>query len=139
MRYRKLTASGDYSFGHKTNDFFVNVPAAVAQAIQTALRLIQGEWFLDNTVGVPYFTQVLGYNTQSLYDNVIKQAILSVQGVVAPLVSYSSSLNPTTRFLRITVTVNTAFSGQTVTVTTGISFQGGYGVGGYGAQQGYGL
>lgn len=138
MRYRKLTASGDYSFGHRAADFLVNSPATVAQAIQTALELIQGEWFLDNTVGVPYFTQIFGYNTQSLYDSVIKQSILSVQGVQV-IVAYSSNLNPVTRFLKITVTVTTIFSNQPVTVTSGITFQGGYGVGGYGTQAGYGL
>lgn len=138
MRYRKLTTTGDYSFGHKTNDFFVNTSAAVAQAVQTALKLIQGEWFLDNTAGVPYFTQILGYNTQSLYDAAIKQAISSVQGF-AGFVSYSSSLNTVTRQLTINVTINTIFTNQPVTTTTTVSFQGGYGVGGYGAQAGYGL
>lgn len=136
MIYRKLTATGDYSFGHKKNDFFVNSSAAVAQAIQTALKLIQGEWFLDNTVGVPYFTQVLGYNTQSLYDSVIKQAILGVQGVNA-ILNYSSSLNTVTRMLTVNVTVNTIFS---LGVATSVTLQlGGYGVGPYGAQAGYGL
>lgn len=115
MRYRKLDANGDYVFGHGSIDFLVNSSAAVGQAIETALRLIQGEWFLDTLAGVPYYTQILGYNTQSLYDTVIKNAIRNVQGVVS-IVSYSSFLNAATRVLSISATVNTQF-GQTAITT----------------------
>lgn len=98
MRYRKLDSNGDMVFGHGQADFWINVPAAVAQAIETALRLIQGEWFLDLTKGVPWFGQVIGRNT--LYDQVIKQAILGVDGVVS-LGNYTSSYDSETRSLAV--------------------------------------
>lgn len=136
MRYRKLTSSGDYSFGHNAIDFFVDSVPGVAQRIETVLKLIQGEWFLDNTAGVPYFTEVFGYNTQSLYDGVIKQAIENIPEVIS-ITTYSSSLNAVTRLLNISATIQTIFSTVPVTITTSVPVSGGYGVGGYG-QRGYG-
>jgi len=137
MRYRKLDANGDYTFGHGSADFLVNSSAAVAQAVQTTLLLAQGEWFLDVTVGVPYNSQILGYNTQSLYDSVIKQVISNVQGFVS-FSSYSSTLNPRTRVLTVSAVINTQFGIAQVTGTVAGVAQGGYGVGGYGVG-GYGL
>lgn len=135
MRYRKLDINGDYTFGHGGADFLVNSAATVGQAIQTALLLVQNEWFLDNTAGVPYYTQIFGYDTQSLYDSVLKAAILNVQGVT-DILNYTSTLNTVTRQLVVNVTVQTQFS-QPITVTAQLqtpSFGYGvnYGVGGYG-------
>lgn len=118
MRYRALTASGDYSFGLGPSEFLINTPATVAQAILTGLLLIQGEWFLNLLAGMPWFTQVLGFNTQSLYDPAIKNQILSTQGV-ASIASYSSSFNSAKRNLSVQATVNTIY-GQ-VTISTVLS------------------
>ena len=133
MRVRAMDSNGDYLFGHSASNFLVNSPAAVAQLIQTALLLFQGEWFLDTSAGVPWFTQVAGNNSNTVYDPIIKQAILNVTGVLN-IVSYSSSLNTATRVLTITVTVDTQFSADAITVTQAINVVsgGGYGTGGYG-------
>ena len=77
MRYRKLDANGDYSFGAQQADFFVDSPEGVAQAVQTRLGLFTGEWFLDTTDGTPWRTEVLGKYTQDSYDAVIKDRILT--------------------------------------------------------------
>lgn len=135
MRYRALDANGDYSFGRGQNNFLVNSPAAVAQAVQTALLLFQGEWFLDSSVGMPWLTQVVGTGTQGLYDQAIKNVVLQVQGVNA-IISYSSSLNTAKRHLSVTMTISTIFGQAQLTPVT-IPAGGGYGVGGFGAQ-GYG-
>jgi len=116
MRYRKLQGfgqgvpsdGGDYSFGLNADDFFVDSPTTVAQAVLTALMLHRGEWFLDTTVGMPWETEVLGYNTQSLYDAAIKQTILRVEGVLA-IEQYSSSLDTVTRFLTVIVVLDTIY------------------------------
>lgn len=134
MRYRKLTPTGDYSFGHDQADFFINVPAGVAQAIQTALLLHRGEWFLDATVGMPWETQVLGYNTKSLYDAAIKTLILGVQGVQS-ILSYSSSLNSSTRNLTVNVILNTIFGPLSQSFGVGL---GGYGIMPFGGPGPYG-
>lgn len=127
MRYRKLDSNFDYTFGGNAEDFLVNSPETVAQAVLTALLLHQGEWFLDVTVGMPWETQVLGYNTQSLYDRAIKTAILGVQGVQS-IVSYSSSLNPVNRMLTVNATIQTIF-GPTPVRAQIPEFSGGYGIG----------
>ena len=119
MRVRALTPTGDMSFGQSSVNFFVDVPRAVAQCIQTTLKLWQGEWFIDQSAGVPWAQNVLGKNTAGYYDLVIQHAITGVPGVVN-LVSYSSSLDRATRALTVRVTVNTLYSqNQVVTATAG--------------------
>ncbi len=108
MRVRALTASGDYSFGQGSANNLVDSRAAVAQEVQTTLLLFQGEWFLDITAGVPWFTQVAGVGTIPIYDQVIKQAIEAVQGVTG-IVNYSSTLNRVTRALTVSATIDTQF------------------------------
>ncbi|AOK62008.1 hypothetical protein WM29_23045 [Burkholderia ubonensis] len=116
MRYRKLDADGDYVFGGGDADFFVNVPEAVAQAVQTRLRLLRGEWFLDTTVGMPWATDVLGKYTSGIYDAAIRQCILGTQGVTE-ITSYSSSVDPETRALTVSATINTIYGTTTVQST----------------------
>jgi len=108
MRVRALTASGDYSFGQGSDNYLVDSRAAVAQEVQTTLLLFQGEWFLDTTVGVPWFTQVVGVGTIPSYDQVIKQAIQNVEAVTG-IVNYSSNLNRAIRNLPVSGAIVTQF------------------------------
>ena|SRR5712664_2586072 len=130
MRYRKLTSAGDYSFGQNALDFYVNSPQTVAQAVLTRLLLHQGEWFLDLTFGMPWESQVLGYNTKSLYDAAIQNEILGVQGVRS-ILSYSSDLNTVTRKLTVNATIDTIYSTFVFATTFGVA-TGGFGISGYG-------
>ena len=107
MRYRKLTSTGDYSFGQGAANFWVNAPETVAQSVQTRLNLWQGEWFLDQTVGTPIAQNILGY--QSMYDMVIKQRVLETNGVVN-IESYESEVDPETRELTVSMTILTQYS-----------------------------
>lgn len=114
MRYRKEDADGDYVLGGAAA-FLVNSPEAVAQAVCTRLRLIQGEWFLDKTAGMPW-KQVLGKNTQATADSAIKQCILGTQGVVE-ISDYSSEFDADTRALAVTATINTIYGSTTIQET----------------------
>ncbi|MGF6837075.1 hypothetical protein QF001_000942 [Paraburkholderia youngii] len=116
MRYRKQDANGDYVWGHQQNDFWVNAPDGVAQAILTRLRLFVGEWFLDVTDGTPWTTQVLDKYTSGQYDAAIQDRILGTPGVVQ-ITSYSSSLNTTSRKLTVNATVDTQFGATTLSTT----------------------
>jgi hypothetical protein len=116
MRYRALSPTGDYTFGQNLQNFLHNTPAAVAQAVKTRLGLTQGEWFLDNTAGTPWNTQILGAGTQNIYDLAIQNEILGTQGVTA-ILDYASNLNRSTRALTVTATINTQY-GQTKVTTT---------------------
>lgn len=112
MRYRALSASGDYTFGQGQANFLINSPAAVGQSVLTRLRLWEGEWFLDTTDGTPWLQSVMGKNTQSLYDMAIRARVLETRGVVS-IVKYASNLRPDRR-LDVTMTINTQFGVETV-------------------------
>lgn len=116
MRYRKLSASGDYTLGGQAA-FYVNTPEAVAQAVSTRLRLWLGEWFVDTTDGMPWLTDVLGKRFQGRNpDAVIKERILGTQGVLE-IASYSSDFNGETRKLSVTASINTIYGAATISET----------------------
>lgn len=129
MRYRKLTATGDYTYGQNGQNFYVNTPAGVGQAIKTRLAFFLGQWYLDLTQGTPWFTEVIGFGTTGLYDQMLQQVILQTPGVLA-IVAYTSSLNGTTRALTVTTTVSTLYGNTTVTTTAPINSGFGFNFGG---------
>jgi hypothetical protein len=99
---RKLDASGDYSFGRGPVDFLTGA-AATAQCAVTALRLIAGEWFLDITAGVRWWSAdpaqqtVFGAHVpQAFVESEIKTALLRVPGM-AQLLSFVFTPNRQTR------------------------------------------
>lgn len=108
MRYRKLDANGDYTFGHGQLDFYRDAPETVAQAVLTRLRLWAGEWFLDFTDGTPYQAGVLGKHSETEANIVMRERILDTQGVLS-LISFSSSLNRDTRQYQIAATIDTVY------------------------------
>lgn len=130
MRYRKLTATGDYSFGQGQLDFYINLPQTVGQAVLTNLKLFLGEWFLDLTTGMPWLTQVIGVDTSALYDNAIKTQIINTAGVTR-IVAYTSVLNAALRHLEVKVTILTIFSPAPISLEVNLPLSG-YGIGGYG-------
>lgn len=86
MRYRKLSPTGDYTFGFNADDFYTGTEA-VAQAIYTALKLKQGEWWEDTQRGLPLFQQILAQagtpEHQHAVDMLVQETILKVPGVQA--------------------------------------------------------
>lgn len=112
MRYRKLTADGDYTFGQGNQQFHVNTPEGVAQAVRTRLALWTGEWFLDMTEGTPFKTQVMGAGTQALYDTAIKDRILGTDGVQS-ISDYSSVLDGN-RKLTVAAKIMTIYGEATI-------------------------
>lgn len=92
MRYRALSPAGDFTFGQGSRNYLVNSPAAVGQAVETRLKLLQGEWFLDKTVGFPVATQVFVEGGRFTADQAARRIILGTQGV-SSITSYSSSIS----------------------------------------------
>jgi hypothetical protein len=115
MRYRPLSASGDFTIGQR---WLVNSPQCVEQAISTRMKLWLGEWFLDVTDGTPYLTQVLGERYNKSPDAAIKRRILGTPGV-SQLIAYSSSFNAPTDSQPRTLTVNARV--QTIYSVTPVS------------------
>lgn len=116
MRYRKLDANGDYTFGGSDNDFLVNSPDAVAQAVLTRLKLFQGEWFVDTTAGMPWNTEVIGKYTSNTRDAAIRNCILGTTGV-SEITAYSSSYDTDPRELTVTATITTIYGSTTIQTT----------------------
>jgi hypothetical protein len=114
MRYRALDQNLDMTFGQGGANFLVNSPAAVGQAILTRLKLMQGEWFLDRTVGMPYATQVFVEGGRFSADRAAQAVILGTQGVT-DLVGYASQFTASRNWLAAAL-VNTIY-GQTTVAT----------------------
>lgn len=119
MRYRKLDADGDYSFGQGQDNFWRDVPDAPAQAVRTRLNLWQNQWFLDEREGMPWKTEVLGNRTADTRDPAIRQRVLGSQGV-SGILEYSSNLNRDTRAFSVVMTVDTVYG---VTRPIGVNYQ----------------
>jgi hypothetical protein len=96
MRYRAWTSTGDYSFGNGQANFLTNSPEAVAQAVESYLRLWLGEWYLNTNDGTPWLEGVFGYNSKEEADETLIQTILGVQGV-QNLENWQSTVDPATR------------------------------------------
>lgn len=108
MRYRKLSSDGDYVFGSGKNDFLVNSPEAVAQAILSRLKLWLGEWFADTSDGTGWNQSIVGKQSKNLYELTLHQRVLETPGV-KDIVDFQSALDPDTRRLTVSMTVNTIF------------------------------
>lgn len=84
MKYRKLTAQNDYSFGNGLNDFYYD-KEAIAQAIKTKILLFYGEWWEDITIGIPMFQSILGQVDQESIKTtsalLLRKRILETPGV----------------------------------------------------------
>ncbi|WP_429496620.1 hypothetical protein ACQUFY_06705 [Robbsia andropogonis] len=116
MRYRKLDENGDYTFGNQQADFYRDQVEAVAQGVLTRLKLFAGEWFLDQTEGMPWSADVLGKYTAGTADVAIRTRILGTLGVTS-IENYSSTVDRNTRKLTVTVTINTQYGSTTVQET----------------------
>lgn len=108
MRYRKLSNDGDYVFGSGKNDFLVNSPETVAQAILSRLKLWLGEWFADTSDGTGWNQSIVGKHSKNLYELTLRQRVLETPGV-SSVVDFQSSLDPETRHLSVTMVVNTIY------------------------------
>jgi hypothetical protein len=119
MIYRKLDQSGDYSFGAGLQNFYQGAQA-VGQAILTNLKLLQGEWWENTSIGLPLFQSILGKPgvTKDSIDMIVRSQILSTQDV-SSIQSFSSAYNPQTRQYSISNCVVNTTSGAVT--FTGIS------------------
>lgn len=111
MKVRKLTADGDYRLGHGDRDFHVDTAEGVAQNVMTRLALWQGQWFIDTSEGTPWLQRILGKH--NAVDTVIKTRILDTPGVIS-ISEYESILNPDTRSMTVTATLETEYGQSTI-------------------------
>lgn len=92
---------------------------AVKQKAEDVLRQFQGEWFLDQTKGFPWFQSVLGQKNPDLgvIRNLFKSKLLSIDNVSA-VDDVVFDFDSTTRALDYKI-VLLLTNGQQVTVSSG--------------------
>lgn len=112
MIYRRLDNNGDYTFGSGKNNFLLGVEA-VAQAVMTRLKLLQGEWWEDLEDGLPLWQEILGNsgsNKHLIYvDNLITQRIVNTPDVTQ-VIDYEGIWDSTKRQYLFNAKVNTNYS-----------------------------
>lgn len=75
----------------------------LAQSINIALSISEGEWFLDTTYGLPYLTRFAQTGSKAFADITIQDFLRNIDGV-QNILSYSSELGPD-RALQVTYKV----------------------------------
>lgn len=113
MRYRKLDANGDMTFGRGQANFYRDVPEAPAQAVKTRLLLRLGEWFLDTSDGTPWNEEVLGKHTAGTRDAALRERIVGTEGV-SSLDSFNSTFDPNTRRFSVDAVISTVYGPVTI-------------------------
>lgn len=106
--------------GASSNDWFLDATGnlalvydaeAVGQHARQRLGFFKGEWFLDPTVGVDWFGQVLGYQESRLpiAEAIVKRTILETPGVTG-IAEIQSEFDRANRGARVTkATVETEY------------------------------
>jgi hypothetical protein len=106
MKYRRLTDDGDYTFGFG-NNCFISDTDAVAQAIGTKMNMFKGDYWADQSEGLPFFQKIAGNSDKNTVDSLLEARILETPGV-SSISSISSSI--ANRKYTATITVVTAYS-----------------------------
>lgn len=77
---------------------------AVAQKIQSRLQVVQGEWFLDNTIGIPWFTKIFKKNPDfNEIKTLLLVAITNTTGV-ASVTEFTPKYSRATRLYSVVFT-----------------------------------
>jgi len=89
----------------------------ISQRLKIRLEFFRGEWFLDTTVGVPFYEDILVKNPDiPNIETILKAEILDTPGVVE-LLAFESSFDAQARKLTVTFTVSTDYGTVTITET----------------------
>lgn len=91
--------------------------AIVAQRLKITLYTFLGEWFLDSTIGVPYFQQIFGKIRTKATVDLIFQRIISDDPDVIEILSFDSSLTPETRGYSMTFQVRVSDNTESLPIT----------------------
>lgn len=88
---RLPTAPWDLLLDSSGNIALADRPYALAQDVASAIRTFLGECYYDTTLGVPYFTQILGHAPPlTLLKARLVAAALTVPGVVSAICTISA-------------------------------------------------
>lgn len=86
MKYRRLDSNGDYVFGNNELDY-ISGKEAIAQAIQTKIKLYYQEWWENISIGIPMFQSIVGkvanQNLKMTASLLLIDRIKEVEGVIS--------------------------------------------------------
>ena len=112
--------TGDISFTNGESTVTSIGAEDLAQRIRIRLNTFQGEWFMDNTLGIDWFNRVMGKNRSKMaVDALIQEAILEEPDALQ-IIAYSSSISSDRRFgcsFRVRTENGAISSTQTFTIT----------------------
>jgi hypothetical protein len=115
IRGLKLDGNGDLL---RQNGAFVLVSGseAIVQSVRVRLQFFLGEWFLDESVGVPYYEQILVKNPDlSVIRQIIRKVIVDTVGITE-LKTLELNLDRGARLLYVSF-VAAADTGQLIQVS----------------------
>lgn len=92
----------------------------VAQRLRITLYTFLGEWFLDTTVGVPYFQQIFGKLRSKASVDLIFQQIITTDPDVIEILTFESVLDKTARGYSMTFQVRVADNTASLPITINV-------------------
>lgn len=92
----------------------------VAQRLKITLYTFLGEWFLDTTIGVPYFQQIFGKVRSKATVDLIFQQIIANDKDVIEILSFESELENGTRGYSMTFQVRVKDNTASLPITIDI-------------------
>ena len=96
---------------------FVDGADQVKQSIIQRFRTFAGEWFLDTSLGIPYFQNVLVKNPNlTLIESYFKNELWAVPGVLS-IITFSLNFDPVARTISISCSVQSSAGPIQVEVT----------------------
>ena len=116
----KLDENGDVSLVAGESQVTSIGAEDLSQRLQIRLNTFQGEWFMDNTLGVDWWNRVMGKNRSKMaVDALIQEAILKEPDALQ-ILEYSSSISTDRRFscsFRVRTENGAVSATQTFTIT----------------------
>lgn len=89
----------------------------VAQRLKITLYTFLGEWFLDTSIGVPYFQQIFGKVRSKSTIDLIFQRIIANDPDVIEILSFESDLAASTRGYTMTFQVRVRDNTSSLPIT----------------------
>ena len=94
----KLDSTGDVSFESGASSVTSIGAEDLAQRLQIRLRTFQGEWFMDNTLGIDWWGRVFGKNRSKAAVDALVQAEILKEPDALQITSYTSSITSDRKF-----------------------------------------
>lgn len=112
--------TGDVVFINGAAPVTQRTATVVAQRLRITLYTFLGEWFLDTTVGVPYYQQIFGkIRTKSAVDLIFQQIITDDPDVIE-ILTFESTLDNANRGYSMTFQVRVSDNTASLPITISV-------------------